>query len=57
MRARPIWDVIVLTLMLGGLGVTATGCYLAIRRIRSDLARLFRPLRRQPERFQGAPFT
>src|SRR5262249_28721332 len=24
-RARPVWDILVLTLMLGGLGVTATG--------------------------------
>ena len=28
MRARPVWDIIVLTLLLGGLGVTATGFYL-----------------------------
>jgi hypothetical protein len=27
--------------MLGGFGVAATGCYLAIRRVRDDLARLF----------------
>jgi uncharacterized iron-regulated membrane protein len=43
LRWRPLWDIVVLTLMLGGLGVTATGCWLAIRRIRSDLAMLFRP--------------
>ena len=55
MRARPFRDIIVLTLMLGGLGVTVTGCYLAIRRIRSDLASLLRSLRRQPERVQGIP--
>src|SRR6266702_3117381 len=55
MRTRPIRDIMVLTLMLGGLGVTVTGCYLAIRRIRSDLPGLFRSLRRQPERVQGIP--
>jgi hypothetical protein len=41
LRARPLWDVLVLSLMLGGFGVAATGCYLAIRRVRDDLARLF----------------
>jgi PepSY-associated transmembrane protein/peptidase YpeB-like protein len=46
MRARPLWDIIVLPLMLGGLAVTATGVYLAFRRVRSDLAFLFRLLRR-----------
>jgi uncharacterized iron-regulated membrane protein len=48
LRWRPLWDVVVLTLMLGGLGVTATGCWLAIRRIRSDVAMLFRWRRRSP---------
>jgi hypothetical protein len=28
--------------MLGGMGLTATGCWLAVRRIRSDIAVLFR---------------
>ena len=42
MRARPFWDVLVLTLMLGGLAISVTGCYLAVRRIRSDVASLFR---------------
>jgi len=41
-RARPAWDIIVITLMLGGLAATATGVYLAVRRIRSDLVVLFR---------------
>jgi len=41
-RARPAWDIIVITLMLGGLAAAATGVYLAVRRIRSDLAVLFR---------------
>jgi hypothetical protein len=42
MRVRPVWDVIVLTLMLGGLGLTMTGFYLSIRRIRGDVLTLFR---------------
>lgn len=42
MRWRPLWDVIMLALMLGGLGLAATGCTLAIRRIRGDLGGLFR---------------
>lgn len=47
MRERPLWDIIVLTLMLGGTVVTATGCWLAIRRIRNDVVMLFR-FRRRP---------
>jgi hypothetical protein len=43
LRMRPLWDIVVLTLMLGGTVVTATGCWLAIRRIRSDVTMLFRP--------------
>jgi hypothetical protein len=42
MRVRPVWDMIVLTLMLGGLGLTATGFYLSIRRIRGDVLAVFR---------------
>jgi hypothetical protein len=38
LRARPLWDVIMITLLLGGIGVSATGVYLAIRRIRVDVA-------------------
>jgi len=37
LRARPVWDIIVLVLMLGGVGVTATGVYLALSRIKRDL--------------------
>lgn len=40
LRSRPLWDIVVLTLMLGGLGVAATGLYLAIRRVLGDLSRL-----------------
>ena len=42
LRARPAWDIIVITLMLGGLAGSATGVYLAARRIRSDLVSLVR---------------
>jgi hypothetical protein len=45
-RARPLWDLIVLPLMLGGIAVAATGVYLAFRRVRTDLAFLSRVLRR-----------
>jgi hypothetical protein len=44
LRTRPTWDVIVITLMLGGLAGSATGLYLAIRRIRSDVIMVFRLL-------------
>jgi hypothetical protein len=42
MRARPTWDIIMLTLMLGGLASTVTGFYLAVQRIRNDVVLLFR---------------
>jgi uncharacterized iron-regulated membrane protein len=49
MRARPAWDIIMLTLMLGGLALTTTGFYLALRRIRNDIMLLFRFIgRRKP---------
>jgi hypothetical protein len=49
MRARPIWDIIMLTLMLGGLALTTTGFYLALRRIRNDIMLLTRFIgRRKP---------
>jgi len=41
-RVRPAWDIILITLMLGGCAVSATGVYLAVRRVRSDLIMLFR---------------
>jgi hypothetical protein len=37
MRMRPLWDVLVLALMLGGVTVTGTGVYLAFWRIKRDL--------------------
>jgi hypothetical protein len=42
LRARPAWDIIMITLLLGGLAGSGTGIYLAVRRIRSDLMVLFR---------------
>jgi hypothetical protein len=37
LRSRPLWDIVVLFLMIGGTVGVATGVYLAIRRIRLDL--------------------
>ena len=37
LRSRPLWDIIVLFLMIGGTAGVATGVYLAVRRIRLDL--------------------
>ena len=37
LRTRPIWDMIMLVLLLGGIGSTATGAYLALSRIKRDL--------------------
>ena len=37
LRARPVWDVLVIALLLGGIAVTGTGAYLALLRIKRDL--------------------
>jgi uncharacterized protein involved in exopolysaccharide biosynthesis len=37
LRTRPVWDIVMLTLLLGGLAGTATGVYLAVLRIKRDL--------------------
>ena len=42
LRARPLWDIVMLVLLLGGIGLSATGVYLALRRIRSDVSGLLR---------------
>jgi uncharacterized iron-regulated membrane protein len=42
LRARPTWDVTLILLLLGGLTGSATGVYLAVRRIGSDLVMLWR---------------
>jgi hypothetical protein len=42
MRVRPLWDIIVLFLMSGGLALAITGFYLALRRIWSDIVRVIR---------------
>ncbi len=44
LRTRPFWDIVVVTLMLGGLAGSATGAYLAVRRVRSDIFVLLRLL-------------
>jgi PepSY-associated TM region len=41
-RVRPIWDIILVTLMIGGAAVSATGVYLALRRVRNDIVLVFR---------------
>jgi hypothetical protein len=41
-QVRPAWDMILIALMLGGSAVSATGVYLAVRRVRSDLTMLYR---------------
>ena len=42
MRVRPAWDIILIALMLGGFALSATGVYLAVRRVRNDVILLFR---------------
>jgi uncharacterized iron-regulated membrane protein len=41
-RVRPMWDIILIALMLGGFAVSATGVYLAVRRVQNDVIMLFR---------------
>jgi hypothetical protein len=41
-RARPIWDVVVIILMTGGLALAVSGAYLAAARARKDLVALMR---------------
>jgi hypothetical protein len=43
LRFRPVWDIVMIVLLAGGLGGTATGVYLALFRIKRDLT-----FRRQP---------
>jgi hypothetical protein len=49
-RVRPVWDIILIVLMLGGFALSATGVYLALRRVRNDLERLFSFLARSAQR-------
>jgi hypothetical protein len=42
MRARPVWDMIVIIMLLGGLVLTTTGFCLAVRRVCNDAVALFR---------------
>jgi hypothetical protein len=42
LRARPLWDMIVRALLLGGAGVSLTGVKLALRRLRSDVVSVLR---------------
>jgi PepSY-associated TM region len=37
LRWRPVWDAVVILLLLGGIAVTGTGTYLAVLRIKRDL--------------------
>jgi hypothetical protein len=40
LRARPVWDVVVLFLLIGVTGLCATGVWLSVRRVRRDLTGL-----------------
>jgi len=42
MRARPFRDIMMWLTLLGGLALSVTGVYLAVRRVRSDIAVVFR---------------
>jgi hypothetical protein len=62
-RARPAWDMAMLALLFGGIAVSATGAYLAFRRIGRDLAAVARMVggvfraaapRRSPSKPQSA---
>src|SRR5690606_24668600 len=47
LRERPIWDVVVLTLLAGVTAVCITGTWMAWRRVRLDVRRLLRKWRRR----------
>jgi len=46
LRVRPLWDFIVLFLMIGGTAGVGTGVYLAFRRIKLDIEQIFRRRKR-----------
>jgi uncharacterized iron-regulated membrane protein len=46
MRTRPFRDILMWLTLLGGIAVSLTGVYLALRRVRSDIIVLLRSLRR-----------
>lgn len=46
---RPLWDLGVIVLLLGGLGVSLLGLWLGLRRLAQDLARALHLLRRKGE--------
>jgi hypothetical protein len=39
LRARPLWDIVIILLLLGVTGVCITGSWMAIQRVRKDLRR------------------
>jgi hypothetical protein len=41
-KARPLWDVLVIGFMLGGIALSGTACVLALRRLNRKLVRPFR---------------
>ena len=46
MRTRPFRDILMWLTLLGGVALSVTGVYLAVRRVRSDIIVLLRSLRR-----------
>jgi hypothetical protein len=42
LRTRPLWDAVMLVLMAGGLVLSATGSWLALRRLWADMRKMFR---------------
>jgi hypothetical protein len=46
MRARPFRDALMWLTLLGGLGLSVTGVWLGIRRVRSDLITVWQAVRR-----------
>jgi hypothetical protein len=42
---RPLWDIGVIVLLLGGLGTSALGLYFGVRRVKHDVAKLVRKLK------------
>ena len=45
LRVRPLWDFVVVLLLLGGIAITGSGCYLGVMRVKRDVTSVTRHFR------------
>ena len=55
LRLRPVWDLVVLTLLAGVTGVCVTGAWLGLKRLARDVSAIGRFIGRRPASRQTAP--